>query len=72
MEKNKSKIKEPFPPENTPEPPQVMDTSRQPESGTKENEQAKSSTNDASGKEKKKEKDKSVGDAPDIDDETTI
>lgn len=68
MKKDKNKVKEPFPPEHTPQPPQVMDTSRQPESGTKENEQAKMKENEAGEKKDKK----SVGDAPDIKDESTI
>ncbi len=70
MEEKKEKIREPFPPENTPEPPQVMDTSRQPESGTKENEQEankKKSPGDNNSKEKK------LGESPqEIEDETTI
>ena len=67
MEKDKNKVKEPFPPEHTPEPPQVMDTSRQPESGTKENEQAKFKEREAGEKDKKKPE----GDTPDKKDEST-
>ena len=66
--KNKNKIREPFPPENTPVPPQVMDTSQQPESGTKENDQAKA---EQEKKDQQKGK-KTVDDKPEIDDETTI
>jgi hypothetical protein len=73
--KNKPKVREPFPPENTPEPPQVMDTSIQPESGTKESEQARladQQKNQGKPGQKKESNKKSLGDSDsEIDDETT-
>jgi hypothetical protein len=76
MEKNKNKSREPFPPENTPQPPQVMDTSKPPE-GSKEKQQPKASAEE-SGRQKQNEKkeegkEKLLGESPiEIDDETTI
>ena len=80
MEKNKEKSREPFPPENTPQPPQVMDASKPPE-GSKEKQQPNASA-EPSGRQKKKEekedgkeegKEKRLGESPiEIDDETTI
>jgi hypothetical protein len=75
-DKNKNKSREPFPPSHTPEPPQVMDTSVQPESGTKESEQARLANDQSKqdkNNQKKTDKKKAPGESgSEIDDETTI
>jgi hypothetical protein len=72
MKKDKDKSKEPFRPEDTPEPPQVMDVSKQhPESGDKMPEVKDKFKDDQSRKRDKNEK--LLGESPiEIDDETTI
>ena len=81
-DKNKSKpneeVREPFPPENTPRPPQVMDASKHPADISGEEEKS-SDKKKAEKKPQKKEPSsgeedtgKRLGDPMEIDDETTI
>jgi hypothetical protein len=76
MEKNKNKNREPFPPENTPQPPQVMDTRHAPERDEKKSEESNSTVpkGDSNKRpEDAKGKKKLLGESPtEIDDETTI
>lgn len=85
MEKDKNKsdenkeVREPFPPENTPRPPQVMDASKQPESISGEDTANSSKRKKEDKKTKKQEQPsgeegtgKKLGDPMEIDDETTI
>lgn len=70
--KSKDKSKEPFPPENTPQPPQVMDASKAPEQKDDRASQAGDSKKRPSDEEQGKKK-KLLGESPlEIDDETTI
>ena len=72
MKKNKdqNKSREPFSPENTPTPPQVMDTSKEPRNENRN--KGKKEESDANAKQSGK-KEKLLGESPtEIDDETTI
>jgi hypothetical protein len=74
MKKDKNKSREPFRPEDTPEPPQVMDTSKQhPESGDKMPEVKDKFKDDQQSGKSGGKNEKLLGDSPsEIDDETTI
>ena len=75
MKDERKNIKEPFHPENTPNPPQIIDPNKRNETNDKdapiENKQRQENEKRESGN-SKGEKPKQVGDAPDIHDETTI
>lgn len=67
--------REPFRPEDTPEPPQVMDTSREPENNQANRDRSKDAEpqKEKTDKEKEQKSDKKLGESPiEIDDETTI
>jgi hypothetical protein len=83
MKKEKNKVKkvedksrEPFPPENTPTPPQVMNPSKEPPKGESPSGKSPSGRKDEShshSSAESREKKKLLGESPiDIDDETTI
>jgi hypothetical protein len=78
MEKNKNKPKEAFSPENTPTPPQVMDTTKEPQRDEKKSENTNSTVPRGDAKSRpddrpKQASEKRLGESPlEIDDETTI
>jgi hypothetical protein len=79
MEKKENKPKEAFTPENTPTPPQVMDTRKAPERDEKKSENTNSTVPRGDAKSRPDdrsnngESEKRLGESPlEIDDETTI
>jgi hypothetical protein len=68
---DKNKIREPFPPENTPDPPQIVDPNQQ---NKKENQNPENKQqDDKKNKQPQKDTGKRLGESPiEIDDETTI
>jgi hypothetical protein len=75
MEKNKNKQREPFDPENTPQPPQVMDTRKDPVRDEKKSEKSNSTVpkGDTDKRPANEDTGKRLGESPiEIDDETTI
>jgi hypothetical protein len=77
MEKNKKEIKEPYPPERTPQPPQTMNPASAQEKNEKKNEQPENQLRANPGTQpdkesKPKENGKLLSDDADIHDETTI
>jgi hypothetical protein len=72
MKKDKKKIKEPFEPEDTPKPPQIIEpnSQRQRENPIKEDDRPDKNAADAGGV--KQEKAHLLGDDTEINDETTI
>ena len=76
MKEDKNKIREPFPPENTPQPPQIKDPSRPHEDneGGREKIQAEKKKKDGDKRKPtadEKSKGKLVNEGTDINDETT-
>jgi hypothetical protein len=77
MKQDKNKIKEPYPPENTPSPPQIIDPNQRKERNEDdmpiENRQKNNAGGENKSTQKGKEKPKLLGESEtEIDDETTI
>jgi hypothetical protein len=75
MKDERKNIREPYQPENTPNPPQIIDPSKRNEDGKKEvpvENKQRTDKGDSQSENPKLEKPKRVGDEPDINDETTI
>jgi hypothetical protein len=70
--KDRDKIKEPYTPENTPNPPQVMDPNLRNERGETAGTNDKKRAAPAEREEKKESSGKKLGDQTEITDETTI
>jgi hypothetical protein len=68
---DKNKIREPFPPEHTPGPPQVLDPTQQ--NKKQETQKPENKKDDKNKKQPQKDSGKRLGESPmEIDDETTI
>lgn len=70
--KNKNKIKEPYPPDQTPFPPQIIDPKEQNEGDQDVPVENQKQPENASGQNMKKNNSKQLGDETEIADETTI
>jgi hypothetical protein len=69
---DKDKVREPFPPEHTPNPPQIIDPNLKNERGERSTPANSNEETEKPGKQQVKDTGKRLGDPTEIDDETTI
>lgn len=72
MKANKNKIKEPYPPDKTPFPPQIIDPKKQNEEDQDVPVENQKQPENAAGQNQSTAKSKKLGDETEIEDETTI